>query len=176
MQELAQNHQSLAPLGELVRANFAGLKRQMPLGTHIVLLRDDAEQLSVVAHSSRTIPANPSLSIPLESSFITPRIFSARCAMVFDIPEFTKKDEFEFIKQFDIKSMIAAPLMKNDKPAGIVMVARAESASSFTQADITDVERVAQKLGYMLQQPAQMLVNKWLFRDMSAIRPLTNKQ
>ena len=152
MTELAKNHQTVEPLGERVRANFAGLKRQMPAGTHVVLLcDDDAEQMSVVAHSSKNAPANPSFNIPLQDSFIATKVFSTGCASKFDVPEKTKKNESEFIQQFSVCSMIAAPLMRNEKPAGIIMVTRADDDLSFNQADVSEVERVSQKLGYMLQ-------------------------
>jgi len=158
MPEHAQYHQTAEPLGERVRANFAGIKRQMPVGTHIVLLRDNAERLAVVAHSSTGAPINPSIRLSLEEgSYISPKVFSARSGVVFDIsaivnPDLVNQEETEFIRQFGIHSMIAAPLMKDDKHAGIVMVARTQSDTCFTQADITDVERAAQKLGYLLQQ------------------------
>ncbi len=155
MTDLAQNHQAPEPLGERVRANFAGLKRQMPSGTHIVLLCDEAaERLSVAAHSSRHAPANPSYSLPLKGSFIAPKVFSAKSATSFHAPELAKKDESEFFQQFNVSSIIAAPLISNDTPVGIIMVTRADGDSSFNQADIVDVDCVAQKLGYMLQQSA----------------------
>jgi PAS domain S-box-containing protein len=155
MTESVQNHQAVEPLGERVRANFAGLKRQMPAGTHIVLLCDDtAEQLFVVAHSSKTAPANPSFSIPLDESFIATKVFSTGYASKFDIPESSKKDESVFFQQFDVCSMIAAPLTRNEEPAGIIMVTRADDDLSFNQADVSEVERVSQKLGYMLRMTA----------------------
>jgi len=155
MTELAQNHQTVEPLGERVRANFAGLKRQMPTGTHIVLLcGDKAEQMFVVAHSSKSAPANPSLNISLQESFLATKVFSTGCASKFDVPETTKKDESEFFQQFRVCSMIAAPLMRNEEPAGIIMVTRSEGDLSFNQAEVSEVERVSQKLGYMLQMTA----------------------
>jgi PAS domain S-box-containing protein len=155
MAELLHNQKTVEPLGERVRANFAGLKRQMPAGTHIVLLSDEkAEQMFVVAHSSKTAPANPSINILLSESFIATKVFSTGCASKFDIPEVTKKDESDFFQQFDVCSIIAAPLTKNEKPAGIIMVTRADGDLSFNQADVSEVERVSQKLGYMLQMTA----------------------
>ena len=155
MTELAQNHQTLEPLGERIRANFAGFKRQMPSGTHIVLLCDDsAEQLSIVAHSSRHTPTNPSCTISLEDSFVATKVFSAKGATVFNTPELAKKDESEFFQQFNIRSIVAAPLMSYETPVGIIMVTRADGGSDFNRADIADVNCVAQKLSYMLQLPA----------------------
>ena len=154
MTELTQN-QVLESLGERVRANFAGFKRQMPSGTHIVLLCDDsAERLFVVAHSSRIVAVDSSFSFPLQESFIATKAFSTGCASKFDIPEFTKKDESEFIQQFGVCSLIAAPLMRNKSQAGIILVVRAENDSNFNQAEVSEVERVSQKLGYMLQMTA----------------------
>jgi PAS domain S-box-containing protein len=155
MSELTKKHHGVETLGERVRANFAGLKRQMPAGTHIVLLCDSSvEQMFVAAHSSKIAPANPSFNIPLEESFIATKVFATGCASKFDVPESTKEDESEFIQQFDMCSMIAAPLMGNEKPAGIIIVARAVGDLSFNLADVTEVERVSQKLGYMLQMTA----------------------
>jgi len=155
MSELAQGHQELVSLGERVRANFAGLKRQMPSGIHIVLLCDEsAEQLSVVAHSSQTVTVNSFFRFSLQDSFIATKVFSTGCASKLDVPELTKKDESEFIQQFGVCSMIAAPLMRNKKQAGIIMVVRADSEPGFNQADVSEVERVSQKLGYMLQMTA----------------------
>ncbi len=152
MTELAQKHHALEPLGERVRANFAGLKRQMPSGTQIVLLCDDAaEQLLIVAHSSAHAPANPSYNIPLKGSFIAPKVFSAKSAMLLNAPELTKKDESEFFQQFNISSMVAAPLMNNDTPVGIIMVTRANEEPPFNRKDIADVDNVARKLSNMLQ-------------------------
>ena len=155
MSELTKKHHVVETLGERVRANFAGLKRQMPVGTHVVLLCDDnAEQLFVAAHSSKTAPANPSFNIPLHESFIATKVFSTGCASKFDVPESSKKDESDFFQQFGVCSIIAAPLTRNEKPAGIIMVTRADDDLGFNQADVSKVERVSQKLGYMLRMTA----------------------
>lgn len=157
------------PLGKRVRANFAGLKRQMPMGTRIVLLNDDdVDHLSVVAHSSDIAPTNPPYHIDMEASFIVPRVFAAGGATSFKLEDITQEEESEFIRQFDIRSMIAAPVMSHGKPVGIVMVGRSDGESAFSQTDFADVGRVAQKLGHiLLQTPKRQISNK----DLLALSP-----
>jgi PAS domain S-box-containing protein len=172
MSGIAENYQTRDPnpLGKRVRANFAGLKRQMPTGTRIVLLHDeDVEHLSVVAHSSEIAPTNPPFHIDMEASSIFPRVFAAEGATAFKLEDITQEEESEFIRQFDIHSMIAAPVMSHGKPVGIVLVGRPDGETDFSQADIADVGRVAQKLGHiLLQTPREQKISN---KDLLALSP-----
>jgi PAS domain S-box-containing protein len=171
MSGFAENNQMRDPnpLGKRVRANFAGLKRQMPIGNCIVLLHDeDVEQLSVVAHSSEITPENPPFHIAMDTSFIVPRVFAAEGATAFKLEDITQEEESEFVRHFDIHSMVAAPVMSHGKPMGIVMVGRPDGEMDFSQTDISDVGRVAQKLGHiLLQTPREQISNK----DLLALSP-----
>ena len=142
-----QNHQPIDPSGAHVKANFESLKHGLPLGTHIVLMQDRRiNRLSVVAHSSGVAPSTLFFPLPLEGSCILPRVFSAGGAAVFSMPDDACKEESDFILQFDIRSMMAAPVIVNGQPLGMLLVGRSDNEKQFTSQELATVEVVAQQL------------------------------
>ena len=63
--------QSVESIEWCVRANFPGLKRRLPSGVQLVLIRDtQASRLSVVAHSATTAIKNSRQLVSLSNASI----------------------------------------------------------------------------------------------------------
>ncbi|MBL1276834.1 MAG: PAS domain S-box protein [Ectothiorhodospiraceae bacterium] len=142
---------SIALIGRCVRAHFPGLKRQLPQGIHLVLANDVSTNcLTVVAHSSETVSMDVQIIIPLDCSYIAPRVFAARGAVSFVLPENAPVEEKSLINMFEMSKILAVSTQCAGKVFGIVLVARTQDAPDFSLTEIAAIDRAAQQLAFRL--------------------------
>lgn len=145
--------QQQEPVGQCVLAHFSGLKQALPPGVCAVLLHDAGNHcLSLIAHSSETVSAAISLCLPLAGSSIIPRVYVAGGATAFTLPISASAAEVAFAQQFDLQSLVAAPLQAKGKSIGLLLVGRPLHAASFSSDEIATVDRVTQRLGDVIAQ------------------------
>jgi len=146
-----QELSSLASIGRCVRVNFSRLKRQLPDGVHLVLAHDvNLNSLSVVAHSSRTVPMNASILISLDGSSIVSRVFAAGGATAFELSERAPEEDLALEKLFSLSKILSAPVQLAGKVFGIIIVGRSEQGSVFLPMEIAALDRAVQQLAYRL--------------------------
>jgi PAS domain S-box-containing protein len=140
-------------VGQCVLAHFPALKQTLPTGVCAVLLHDaDKHCLSLVTHSSESVPATISLTLPLAGSAIIPRVCIAGGATSFTLPTSASAAEMAFAQRFELYTLVAAPLLINKKSVGMLLVGRARNEPVFSRDEINDVDRAAQRLGYAIAQ------------------------
>lgn len=155
-----------------VRANFPGLKRQLPPGEHIVLSHDvENNCLTMSAHSSKIVALDAQISIPADDSSIVPRVFSAAGATAFEASSNMPEQELAFLQLFSIEKMLAVPVQAAGKVFGIIVVGRKDMDSTFTSIEIASVDQAAQQLAYRL---SGFLKNEQLNSGFSEVLPASN--
>lgn len=151
IQDSPQNLLSPESIGRCVRANFSGLKRQLPDGAHLVLAHEAvANAFLVVAHSSEAVSMDALISIPLDGSSIVPRVFSAGGAVAFELSNRAPEAESELAELFSLSKILSAPVQVAGKVVGIIIVGRPEQSSPFSNKEIFAVDRAAQQLAFRL--------------------------
>ena len=145
--------QQQEPVGQCIVAHFSTLKQVLPAGVSAVLLHDAGKHcLTLIAHSAETVSATISLHLPLAGSSIIPRVYMAGTATAFTLPISASAAEMAFAQQFDLQSLVAAPLLANGKSMGLLLVGRALTDASFSVDEIATVDRVTQQLGDAIAQ------------------------
>lgn len=135
-------------LAQYIQGRFTSLKNQLPAGSGIILLHNhNIEKLQVVVHSSPSVPVNTTVVLPLDESFMVPRVFAAQGATTLMVPDALQPEEARFFRQFNIRSLLVAPLTINGKPVGMVMVGRANLEAEYSPFEIAALEKLARTLG-----------------------------
>lgn len=170
--KLSGEYQTIVSVGRCVRANFSGLKRQLPYGEHIVLVHDvDNGCLTMVAHSSKTVSLDAQISIPVDGSSIVPRVFSAGGATAFELSDSVPEEESSFAQLFSIVKMIAVPVQTAGNVFGLIIVGRTDVDPPFSSREVSGVDQAAQQLAYRL---TEFLKNERMDSESAAPLPSSN--
>lgn len=155
-----------------MRANFPGLRRQLPYGEHIVLAHDvNNSCLTMVVHSSKTVSIDVQVSLPIDGSSIVPRVFSAGGATAFEFTCNVPEEESSFAELFSISQLLAVPVQAAGTVFGIVIVGRADADPPFSSKEVVGVDQAAQQLANRL---AEYLRNERLDSASAAPLPSSN--
>ena len=170
---LTSEDQTVASITRCVRANFPGLKRQLPYGEHVVLAHDvDKGCLTMVVHSSKTVSIDTQISIPIGGSSFVPHIFSAGRAAVFELSNSAPEVESFFAEVFSFSMILAVPVQISANIFGVIVVGRTDVAPLFSEAEIASVDQASQQLAHRL---SEFMKNERLDSEFSAPLSSSNK-
>ncbi|MDT8383847.1 MAG: PAS domain S-box protein [Gammaproteobacteria bacterium] len=152
-----------------MRANFPGIRRQLPYGEHIVFAHDvDNGCLSMVVHGSKSVPFDAQIAIPVDGSSIIPRVFAAGGAAAFELSAPVPEEESAFAALFSIVKLLAVPVQAAGTVYAMMIVGRADADPPFSDKEIAGVDQLARQLANRL---AEYLKNERLEAGASAPLP-----
>lgn len=166
---LSSQHHAVASIERCVRANFPGIRRQLPYGEHIVFAHDvDNGCLSMVVHGSKSVPFDAQIAIPVDGSSIIPRVFAAGGAAAFELSSPVPEEESAFAAVFSIVKLLAVPVQAAGTVYAMMIVGRADADPPFTDKEIAGVDQLARQLANRL---LEYLKNERLEAGASALLP-----
>ncbi|HHI92466.1 MAG TPA: PAS domain-containing sensor histidine kinase [Gammaproteobacteria bacterium] len=145
--------QSMESIGRCVRANFPGLKRRLPAGAQLVLIRDkQTGRLSMVTHSAATAVKNSQQLVTLSDTSIVSLVLKSGDVSTFTLLANTREDEAVFAELFGMHHMLVAPVFRKGEPFGAVVVGRDRFDDMFSEDEISVADQAAKMLGHLLSE------------------------
>lgn len=145
--KLSSEEQSMVAVERCARTSFEDMKHHLPYGEHIIFLHDvDRNRLTMLTHSSKAVPLDAQVILPIDGSFIAPRVFSAGSATAFSVDNNIPKIESSFAELFSISQLLAASVLLEDKIFGVVIVGRADTDPPFSYTEVAEVDQAVKQL------------------------------
>jgi len=145
--------QSVESIGRCVRANFPGLKRQLPSGVQLVLICDkQARCLSVVAHSATTTIKNSQQLVTLSHASIVSLVLESGDVSTFTLLANSREDEAVFAELFGIHHMLVVPVYRQGGPIGAVVIGRTRSDEMFSGDEILAAAQATKIMDQLLSE------------------------
>jgi len=143
--------QSVESITLCVRTHFPDLKRRLPSGIQLALIRDkQTSRLSVVAHSATTAIKNSQQLVTLSNASIVSQVLESGDVSTFTLLANTREDEAVFVELFDMHHMLVVPVCRGNETLGAIVIGRTRSDEMFSENEIAKAAQVTKILGQLL--------------------------